>query len=208
MGKRHAPATVRNRDPILDVLKGILPATGTVLEVASGSGEHIAYFAPRFPSLVWQPSEAEPAFFPSIAAWCNDEELLGRNTNVRPPVRLDASEETWPVDQADAVLAINMLHISPWESCKGLLTGAGRILSRDGLLYLYGPFRQRNTPAAASNESFDQMLRQQNSRWGLRYLDDVTTLAAENGLTPVQVISMPANNLSVIFRKSDGRQSG
>lgn len=195
--KRHAPATVRNRDAIADVLETVLPSSGTVLEVASGTGEHIVHFAQRFPDIVWQPSDYSDASLPSIAAWVAEAGV----TNVRPAVQLDASLPDWPVPQADAILCINMIHIAPWVATMGLMAGAGRLLQSGAPLYLYGPYLRDGVETAPSNLAFDQSLKERDPDWGLRDLSAVIALAAEHGLHIDQVIEMPANNLSVIFRK-------
>lgn len=196
--RRHAPATLRNRAPIATMLAQLLPEAGRVLEVASGSGEHCAYFATHFPRLEWQPSDPDPDALGSIAAWC---EGLG---NVRPPVALDAAAAAavWPVAHADALLCVNMVHISPWEATLGLMAGAGRLLPQGGPLVLYGPYRETGVPTAASNEEFDQSLRARNPAWGLRLLDEVITAAAAQGLVFERRVAMPANNLIVAFRRS------
>lgn len=195
--KRHAPATVRNRDAIADVLEKVLPPTGKVLEVASGTGEHIVHFAQRFPQLVWQPSDYSGAALPSIAAWVAETGV----TNVQPAVQLDACLPDWPVRQADAILCINMIHIAPWAATMGLMAGAGRLLQAGAPLYLYGPYLRDGVETAPSNLAFDQSLKERDPDWGLRDLSAVIALAAEHGLHIDQVIEMPANNLSVIFRK-------
>ena len=192
-----APATIRNRDPILDVLREHLPASGTVLEVASGTGEHIVFFARHFPHLAWQPSDPSLQARQSIAAWIDAEGL----TNVLPPLNLDAAQFSWPAQQAAAIICINMAHISPWEATVGLMRQAGAILPKGGLLLLYGPYRRGDRPLEPSNAVFDQDLRARDPRWGLRELDDVIGVGAENGLKFTRSIEMPANNLSALFRK-------
>ncbi len=194
--KLHAPATVRNRDVIADVLAEILPEHGTILEIASGTGEHIIHFAQRFPELNWQPSDYSDASLPSIAAWVAEAGV----PNVLPPVRLDASAPEWPVDQADAILCINMIHISPWAATQGLMAGAGRLLAPGAPLYLYGPFVRAGVETAPSNLAFDQSLKSRDTAWGLRDLGDVAALAEAHGLVLERVIDMPANNISAVFR--------
>lgn len=193
--KRHAPATERNRDVIAETLARVLPVEGLVLEVASGTGEHAVYFAKRFPALTWQPSDPDPIAIASIDAWRADSKV----PNVRPAMRLDASAD-WPIAQADAVICINMTHISPWAATVGLLHKAARLLPQSAVLFIYGPFKQRGVPLADSNAAFDISLRQQNSQWGLRYVEDIAEEADKLGLRLDQVIYMPANNLSLIFR--------
>ncbi|MEJ5977913.1 DUF938 domain-containing protein [Novosphingobium sp. PS1R-30] len=195
--RRSAPATQRNRDPILDVLRTLLPETGLALEVASGTGEHVIHFARAFPYLRWQPSDPTPDARASIAAWTETNGLM----NVLPPLDLDAAADAWPVASADALLCINMIHISPWEATEGLMRGAGRLLNAGQPVYLYGPYRRADRPLAPSNAAFDADLKRRDSRWGLRELDDVVTCAEAEGLALEAVIEMPANNLSVIFRK-------
>ena len=192
-----SPVVFRNLRPILDILRDVLPTQGIILEVASGSGEHISYFAERLAALDWQPSDPSPAARASIAAWTAADGL----TNVRPPLDLDASALPWPVSAADAILAINMVHISPWAATQGLLREAARLLPSGGLLYLYGPLIQAGIPLAPSNAAFDADLRDRNAAWGLRDLAAVAAAAAESGLTIEAVLPMPANNLSVIVRR-------
>ena len=193
--RRHAPATARNREPIAAVLAGELPGRGLVLEVASGSGEHCAFFAERFRALQWQPSDPDADALASIADWC--AEL----PNVLPPLTLDAAEEAWPIGAADAILCINMVHISPWEATLGLMAGAGRLLAPGALLFLYGPYRQRGVPTAESNEAFDVSLKARNPAWGLRDVEDLSAAAAACGLVLDRLVAMPANNLSLVFRR-------
>lgn len=198
--RRIAPAASRNRDPILDVLRDALsqavPSSGMVLELASGSGEHIVHFARALPDLHWQPSDPSPDARASITAWTAAEGL----DNIAPPLALDAAED-WPTVRADAIVCINMVHISPWEATEGLMRGAGAILPKGGLLYLYGPYRRAGYPTAPSNEAFDADLRGRNPAWGLRDLDDVSACAARHGLRLDAVVPMPANNLSVLLRR-------
>ncbi len=195
--RRSAPAALRNREPILDVLREVLPTTGSVLELASGSGEHVVHFARALPALDWRPSDPDGNARRSIAAWSEAEGL----PNILPPAAIDASAADWPVDRADAVLCINMVHISPWMATEGLMRGAGRILPAGAPLYLYGPYRRADRPLEPSNWAFDEDLRRRDPRWGLRQLDDVAACADSFGLDLDGVIEMPANNLSVIFRK-------
>jgi hypothetical protein len=193
----HAPATLRNRGPILEVLRRVLPQSGLVLEVAAGSGEHAVFFAEAFPHLTWQPSDGDDRAMASIAAWRSEAAL----PNLRPPVQLDAAAPQWPVAHADAIVCVNMIHIAPWEACVGLMAGAGRILPERGPLYLYGPFMEHGAHTSESNRAFDADLRARNRRWGVRNLDDVIALAAEHGIAYAETVRMPANNLSVIFRR-------
>jgi SAM-dependent methyltransferase len=193
----QAPATLRNRDPIVEVLRGVLPASGLVLEVASGSGQHVAYFAEHFPALTFQPSDPDAAALQSIPAWTHDAGV----TNVLPPVLLDASSDDWPIASADAMICINMIHISPWRACEGLLRGAARVLRPGSPLYLYGPYRRADVVTAPSNDAFDASLKSRNPEWGLRDLEAVAKLAASHGFSAPVITEMPANNLSVVFRR-------
>jgi len=196
--KRHSPAAERNRDPIAAVLSEVLPESGTILEVASGTGEHAAWFAALFPKLRWQPSDPDPESLASIRAWRAEAGL----DNLLEPLLLDASAEPWPVDSADAILCVNMVHISPWTATVGLMRGAGRLLPAGGPLLLYGPYRRAGVPTAPSNEAFDASLRARDSRWGLRELETVEAEAEANGLGLDRVEPMPANNLTLVFRKT------
>jgi len=196
--RRHAPATARNRDPILAVLRQHVPETGLLLEVSAGTGEHAAYFAAAFPGLVWQPTDPDPGARSSIAAWARAAKL---NT-LRPPLDLDAAAEDWPVARADAVLCINMIHIAPWAAGLGLLRGAARILPPGGPLILYGPYKQGGTHTAPSNAAFDAGLRAQDPAWGVRDLEVVAAEAASLGFDGPAVVAMPANNLMLIFRRA------
>lgn len=205
--RRYGPAAVQNnRGPILEVLRQVLPAAGTLLEIGSGTGEHAAYFAPLFPGLVWCPSEPDRDFHASIRAWCAGLETI------RPPLALDARDDArnnhWEIDGADAMLCVNVIHISPWETCQGLMRGAGRLLAPGGPLCLYGPYKRQGQHTAPSNAEFDRFLRGQDPAWGVRDLEAVTAEAAANGLALDRVFEMPANNLSVILRRQMGRQTG
>jgi Protein of unknown function (DUF938) len=193
----HAPAAARNRKPILDVLRSHLPSRGLVLEIASGSGEHAVHFARALPNLTFQPSDPDSQALASIDAWREASRLA----NIRPAVGLDAATEPWPITTADAVLCINMIHISPWASAVGLVRGAANLLRADRILYLYGPFRRDGAHTAPSNAAFDRSLRMQNPDWGVRDLEAMTTLAIAHGFAEPIVEGMPANNLSLIFRK-------
>jgi SAM-dependent methyltransferase len=192
---RHAPATERNRDPILAVLQGILPSNGLVLEVASGTGEHVRHFAERLPELEWQPTDPDPDALASIAAW------TAHAPNIRPPLHLDATGPDWPVQHADAILCINMVHISPWSATRGLFANAARLLRPGAPLYFYGPYRRADVVTAPSNEAFDASLKVRNPEWGLRQLDDVIMAGRGYGFRFEQLVEMPANNLSLVFRR-------
>ncbi len=195
--RQHAPATERNREPILAVLREELPERGLVLEVASGTGEHAVHFASALPGLTWQPSDPSPEALASIAAW-RDREGSG---NLLAPLELDAASADWPLDRAAAIVCINMVHISPWEATEGLMQGAGRILPSGAPLILYGPWRRAGHPLEPSNAAFDESLKTRDPRWGLRLLEDVADCAAASGLDLSRVVEMPAHNLTVIFRK-------
>jgi hypothetical protein len=197
--RRYAPATLRNREAILAVLARCLPARGLVLEVASGSGEHLVHFAAALPALEFQPSDPEPAARVSIDAWAVAASL----PNLRPALDLDAEAEAeiWPITAADAVLCINMIHIAPWRACHGLIRGAARILGAGGVLYLYGPYKRAGTHTAPSNAEFDLGLRARNPEWGVRDLEAVAELANAAGFSAPVVEAMPANNLSLVFRR-------
>lgn len=197
-GKRHAPATQRNRDAIVAVLRDALPSSGLMLEVASGSGEHAVHFAAAFPALDWQPTDPDPAALASIAAWRAEANL----PNLRAPMQLDAAGD-WPIAQADAILCINMIHISPWEATLGLLKGAAAALPPGGLIYLYGPYTREGVETAPSNIAFDASLKARDPRWGLRAVEDVIAAALVAGLVLEKLIEMPANNLSLLFRRQD-----
>ncbi|WP_188851085.1 DUF938 domain-containing protein [Aureimonas glaciei] len=192
-----SPAALRNREPILAVLRTVLPATGTVLEIASGTGEHILHFAGQMPTLTWQPSDPSPAARSSIAAWMSGE----NRTNLRPPLDIDAAGPEWPIQHADAILAINLIHISPWSATLGLMRHAGQILPSGAPLVLYGPFRRGGEALAPSNIAFDEDLRLRDPAWGIRDLEAVAAVAEAEGLILARVHDMPANNLTVIFRR-------
>jgi hypothetical protein len=194
--RRSAAATQRNREPILAVLRRVLPPAGVVLEIASGTGEHAASFALALPALRWQPSDPDAEARASIAAWC------AGLANVAPPLALDASADAWPIERADAIVCINMVHIAPWAACEGLLRGAARVLPGGGPLYLYGPYHVGGVPTAPSNAAFDADLRWRNPAWGVRDLEAVVAAAAAGGLRFVERVAMPANNLSVVFRRA------
>lgn len=199
--RRHSPATSRNREPIWRVLERELPPAGLVLEIASGSGEHVVHFARQAgPRLTFQPSDPDPAGRVSIDAWVAATGVA----NVRPAIVLDAAADAWPIERADAVLCINMIHISPWAATEGLMRGAARVLPAAGLLYVYGPFRREGRDTSASNAAFDAELREQNPAWGVRDLEAVAALAERNGLGLEEIVQMPANNLSLIFRRGGG----
>ncbi len=192
-----SPSVARNRDPILSVLRRFLPKTGMVLEIASGTGEHAVHFAAALPHLTWQPTDLDEQALNSIAA----HRAASGLPNLLAPLRLDAAAPNWPVERVDAVVAINMVHISPWPATQGLMAGAGRALPPGGVLYLYGAYKENGVHTAASNEAFDQDLRRRNPEWGVRDLEEVADLASTHRLELVERISMPANNLGLVFRR-------
>jgi len=195
---RTSPSTARNRDPILAVLRPRLPAAGLVLEIAAGAGEHAAHNAAALPHLVWQATDPDAEALASIAAWRQYVAL----DNLPPPLQLDAADpDHWPVERADAIVNINMAHISPWAATEGLMTGAGRLLPMGGPLFLYGPFLETGVETAPSNLEFDLSLKRRNPAWGIRALEAVAALAVLHGLTLEERISMPANNLALVLRK-------
>jgi SAM-dependent methyltransferase len=200
----HAPAAQRNRDPILAVLRRVVPPSGLVLEVASGSGEHVVHFAHALPSLAFQPSDPDPTRRASIDAWAAASGLA----NIRPALALDASAPEWPISHADVVLCFNMVHIAPWDAGIGLMRGAGRVLGQGGQLILYGPYRRGGAHTAPSNAAFDASLRERDPAWGVRDLEAVSELAAESGFGAPVIEQMPANNLCVIFTRGDVTGSG
>ena len=195
--RRSAPAALRNREPIAQVLTEWLPPSGVVVEIASGTGEHSVYFAEHFPALEWQPSDIHPDALRSIAAWREGSGLA----NLRPPVTIDASSSSWPIDRADALLSINMAHISPWESALGLLDGAARLLTTRAPLILYGPWLKSDLATAQSNLDFDADLKRRDPQWGLRRVEDFAAAAKERGLELVETRTMPANNLMLLLRR-------
>ena len=201
MTKRYAPATERNRAPLLVVLQSQLPATGVVLEIAAGSGQHAAYFAPRLAPRLWLPTDASAANLASVSEWCTevDSEWL------LPTQHLDVLDTVWAPEQqalpepVSAIVNINMLHIAPWACCHGLFAGAKRILGGGGVVFIYGPFKQNGQHTAASNEAFDASLRAENVNWGIRDQEAVTEVACEAGFECADTIPMPANNQVLVF---------
>jgi SAM-dependent methyltransferase len=193
--RRHWPAAERNKEPILGVLRRVLPPRGFLLEIASGTGQHAAHFAAAFPELEWQPSEIDGEMHASIRAWTKDL------PNVRRPIALDVGAAKWPVERADAVVCINMIHIAPWQATLDLIRGAGKVLAPGGVLFLYGPYRRAGAHTAPSNEAFDADLKRRNPEWGVRDMEAVSEIAKANGLDFIEAVAMPANNFSVVFRK-------
>jgi len=198
-GARTSPSTARNRQPILEVLAPRLAVGARVVEVASGAGEHAVFLAAALPQVRWQPTDRDAEALASIAAW----RAASGPTNLAPPLRLDAAEaSTWPAGPFDAVVCINMIHISPWAASEGLMAGAGRVLTPGGRLFLYGPFLEADVGTAASNLAFDESLKARDAAWGIRDLAEVAALARANGLGLAERIAMPANNLVVVFAKT------
>jgi SAM-dependent methyltransferase len=195
--RQHSPSAERNREPILAVLRDALPPSGRVLEIASGSGEHAVWFAAALPGLVWQPSDTDDEARASIAAWAAHAGLA----NLRAPLALDVHQPDWGVDALDAIVCINMIHISPWSAAQALFDGAGRRLVAGGVLYLYGPYRRGGAHTAPSNEAFDQWLKSRDPAWGVRDMEAVVALGEAAGLTCEQFVPMPANNFSLVFTK-------
>ena len=196
-GGLHAAATDRNRQVILEVLRRVLPPSGVILEIASGTGQHVAFFAQALPDLRWQPSDASPPHLASIRAWSDASGAV----NIAVPVLLDVERVPWPVIAADAILNINMIHIAPWSAAEALFRGAARLLPPNGILFLYGPFKRGGQHTAESNQRFDERLRGEDARWGVRDLDDVAALAGSEGFQAPEIVEMPANNLSLVFRR-------
>jgi hypothetical protein len=199
-GRRSAPAALRNREPIAQVLAGWLPKRGLVLEVASGTGEHAMFFAERFPRLEWQPSDLDAAALQSIRSWRAEAAL----PNLREPLIIDAASHDWPIARADAVLNIYMVHISPWASSLGLLEGASRLLRVGGPLILYGPWLSNRIETAPSNLAFDADLKRRDPEWGLRNVEIFAAEAQARGLELVDQRAMPANNRMLLFRNGTG----
>ena len=199
--KKYAPATQRNREPILQVLKRVLPTQGNILEIASGTGEHAVFFAPHFPQSQWTPSDINPECLQSIIAWRND----CSTENLQVPLKIDVMQADWQkpllTKNILAIICINMIHIAPWQACLGLIAGTAEILPVDGILYLYGPYKINNQHTTPSNQEFDQYLQMQSPDWGVRNLEEVVEVAQQYDFSLVKTVAMPANNLSVIFRK-------
>ncbi|SDD75254.1 Protein of unknown function [Cupriavidus sp. YR651] len=195
--RRMAPATDRNREAILAVLRDVLPASGTVLEIASGTGQHAVHFAAALPGVTWQPSDPDATSRESIAAWTAHAGV----PNVLPPLAIDVCAEPWGIDGVAAMVCINMVHISPWAATEALFAGAGKRLGPGGVLYLYGPYRRNGAHTAPSNEAFDTQLRAADAEWGVRDMEAVIALGAAQGMTCDAPVAMPANNFSLVFRK-------
>jgi SAM-dependent methyltransferase len=204
-GALESPAAERNKEPILDVLRRVLPAAGTVLEVASGTGQHAVHFARGLPGLIWQPSEPDP----QLRTAAQGRVAAAQLANLRAPLALDVLDERWAVDRrVDAIVCINMIHIAPWPATVGLFAHAGRLLVPGALLVVYGPYKRGGAHTAPSNAAFDASLRRRNPDWGVRDLDAVTAVAAESGLRFKELVDMPANNLIVIYERPDRAATG
>ncbi|MEM7062531.1 MAG: DUF938 domain-containing protein [Cyanobacteria bacterium P01_B01_bin.77] len=201
-GRLYAPATERNREAILAVLERVLPNPGTILELASGTGEHASFFAPKLAPRRWWPSDISAPMLKSIAAWAQ----VTKARYLLPPIELDVRTDPWPVEAdekriIDAIVNINMIHIAPWHACEAMMAGAGRVLSNQGVLYLYGPFKRKGKHTAPSNATFDDWLKEQTPDWGIRDVEAVEGIAKTHHLLLQEVIDMPANNLSLVFHK-------
>ncbi len=203
----HSPAADRNKQPILEALRQVLPARGTALEIASGTGQHITWFAASLPEWTWQPTDTDASALPSIKAWIAQSNVA----NVRAPVLLDVMAPTWPsqgpafTGRFDAIYCANMLHISPWHTCAALMQGAARYLAPGGLLMTYGPYLEDDVPTSTGNLAFDESLRERDPAWGIRRIEDVKREAADSGLTLRERHSMPADNLLLVFACAPGR---
>lgn len=195
--RETAPSPERNKQPILEVLARVLPPRGLVLEIGSGTGQHVAHFAGALPALTFQPSEMDVGRHASIEAWVAASHL----PNVRPPLAIDVTKRPWPVSAADAVVCINVIHIAPWEATLALMAGAGAVLPAGGLLVTYGPYRRGGAHTSPSNEAFDASLRARNPAWGVRDIDAVAAVARNEGLVLEETLPMPANNFTLVWRK-------
>lgn len=202
--RETAPSPERNKQPILEVLTRVLPPRGLVLEIGSGTGQHVAHFARALPALTFQPSEMDVERHASIAAWA----AAGGLSNVMPPLAIDVTKRPWPLPVADAVVCINVIHISPWETTLALMAGAGMILPAGGVLVTYGPYMRGGAHTSQSNEAFDASLRARNPLWGVRDIDEVAQVARGEGLALEEAVPMPANNFALVWRKSDGASRG
>ena len=199
-GKWSIPAAERNKDPILGVLARVLPSRGLVLEIASGTGQHVMHFAKALPDLTWQPSDSDAELRESVGLRIQEE----RRANVNWPIDLDVTKVPWPLQTADAVVAINLIHVAPWSATLALFEGAKALLSTQGVLFLYGPYRRHGQHTSKSNQQFDSDLHAQDSEWGLRDLEAVSEAAASSGFVLTEIVAMPANNFSLVFRRREG----
>ena len=199
-GKWSSPSAERNKGPILDVLARVLPRRGLVLEIASGTGQHVVHFARALPDLTWQPSDPDPELLESIALRVGEQQA----TNIKSPIDLDVTKLPWPLQTADAVVAINMIHVAPWSATLALFEGAKALLSSEQVLYLYGPYRRHGRHTSESNAQFDLALRTRSPEWGLRDLEAVSDVAANAGFALAEIVEMPANNFSLVFKRREG----
>ena len=196
-GKWSTPSAERNKDPILDVLVRVLPRRGLILEIASGTGQHVTHFAKALSGLTWQPSDPDPELRESIALRVGEEQLA----NVNPPLELDVTGLPWPLQTADAVVCINLIHVAPWSATLALFEGAKALLPAQHVLFLYGPYRRFGHHTSESNAQFDLDLRAHNPEWGLRDLEAVSDVAAGAGFVLAETVEMPANNFSLVFKR-------
>ena len=196
-GRIVSPSAERNKQPIADLLARLLPGQGDVLEISSGTGQHVLHFAQAMPHIRWQPTEQDAACLKSIASWL----ASASPPNVHAPIHLDVHDEIWPVRDVAAVVCLNMIHIAPPSATAALMRGASRVISSGGILFLYGPYRRNGQHTSASNEAFDAQLRARNPEWGVRNLEDVALLAASEDLDLKEIHEMPANNLAIVFGK-------
>jgi SAM-dependent methyltransferase len=197
MAKRYAPAAERNKEPILKALRRALPRQGTVLEIASGTGQHAAFFAVHLPELIWQPTDRSPEALRSIEAWVDERGL----PNLLKPITLDVCAASWPIEFADAVLCINMIHVAPWGTTEALFAGASRLLRAGTPLVTYGPYRVHGLHTAPSNQAFDESLRARDPRWGVRDIDELIELGDRTGFALEERIDMPANNMTIVWTR-------
>lgn len=197
-GKWFIPSAERNKGPILDVLTRVLPTRGVVLELASGTGQHVIHFAKALSGLTWQPSDPDPELRESVALRVGEEQLA----NVNPPIDLDVTRLPWPLKTADAVVCINLIHVAPWSATLALLEGTKALLPAQHVLFLYGPYRRFGQHTSKSNEQFDSDLRAHNSEWGLRDLEAVSETAAFSAFVLAEIVEMPANNFGLVFKRT------
>ena len=199
-GQWSTPSAERNKGPILDVLARVLPRRGLVLEIASGTGQHVVHFAKALSGLTWQPSDPDAELRESIALRVWEEQ----RANVNSPIDLDVTKLPWPLQTADAVLAINLIHVAPWSATLALFDGAKALLSTERILFLYGPYRRLGLHTSESNVQFDHDLRAHNPEWGLRDLEAVSDVAAGAGFVLAETVEMPANNFALVFKRREG----
>ena len=199
-GKWFLSPSERNKGPILDVLSRVLPKRGVVLEIASGTGQHVVHFAKALPGLAWQPSDPDPELLESIALRVREERLA----NIHPPIALDVARLPWPLRTADAIVCINMIHVAPWSATLALFEGAKALLPARHALFLYGPYRRHGGHTSESNARFDADLRAQDPQWGLRDLEAVSEVADGAGFGLTEIVAMPANNFSLVFERREG----